>query len=347
MRPLTACGVLLGLTAGLALFPACQSTPPAPTQINNPGALPTANTDVVPRLNASTYLAHGHLLERQGNLEGALIQYRQALAQTPDLVAAHNRMGITLDKLGRHAEAAAAFREALQREPNASHLHNNLGFSLYLAGQYDAAEQALARAIELEPQFRRAHMNLGMVLARLQRDEAALTEFSLAGTEPDAYYNLAIIQAETGRYAAAARSLEHALALNPNFTEARQQLREIARMAAAAELAQAAAVEAAAAQVAAPAEPEPGPMSMPLDEETPFALALDQQILPAAAPDTQAQIEALLASAGTRIGRLTSSDAECLGELIRALLSASTATPPWPAETLNRVETLLAQLEGE
>ncbi len=231
----------LGLTAALVAVSACVSS----TQHNNPGALPTPKVgEVSPRLNASTYVAHGHLLERQGHFEQAVAQYREALKLTPGLVAARNRLGITLNKLGRHREASAEFRAALECEPTAAYLHNNLGFSLYLQGEYEAAEQALARAVELEPSFRRAHMNRGLVLAKLGRYEEALAAFSLAGPQEEAFFNLAIVQTQVGHYADAARALEQALAINPKFDAARQQLREIARLAAAEEAERVAATEA-------------------------------------------------------------------------------------------------------
>ena len=157
---------------------ACQNSQPGP----NPGALPVAKLDVTPRLNASTYVAHGHLLEQQGNLTEAAEQYRHALALTPDLLAARNRLGVTLNKLGKHAEASEEFRQALARQPQSAQLHNNLGFSLYLEGRYELAEQELARAVELQPNFRRAQMNHGLALAKLGRYDAALAAFVLAGS---------------------------------------------------------------------------------------------------------------------------------------------------------------------
>lgn len=236
---LTLIGALL---LGLA---ACEST----NQVKNaPGALPSAQTDVAPRLNASTYVAHGHLLERQGNFEQAAHQYRQALSLTPESGAARNRLGITLNKLGRHDEATDEFHRAISQDPGAAHLHNNLGFSLYLAGKYAEAEKAFARAVELQPTFRRAHMNRGLVLAQLERNDEALAAFRMAGDEADAYYNLAVVQTQLGQYAEAARMLEQALRADPEFADARQQLREISRLAAAEEAEEAALAEADAQQ---------------------------------------------------------------------------------------------------
>jgi len=207
-------------------------------------------TDVNPQLRASTFLAHAGLLERQGNYPAAAEQYARALELSPDLVTAHNRRGIVLNRLGRHAEASAHFRRALALQPRDPQLHNNLGFSLLLEGDLTAAEQELARALELDPTFRRARMNRGLVLGKLGRDDEALAEFRLAGSEEDALYNLAVVQADRGRYADAARSLEQALRRNPDFADAREQLRQIARLAAAQEAAEPAVAEVPGASTA-------------------------------------------------------------------------------------------------
>ena len=196
--------------------------------------MPTASSmdlSVIPKLNASTYVAHGHLLERQGNFERAERQYREALKLTPNLTSARNRLGITLNKLGRHPEATAEFRTAAAQAPGSAHLLNNLGFSLHLEGKYDEAEEALSQALGLRPTFRRARMNRALVLAKLGRYDDAFADFCLTGTEADAHYNLAVMQAESREYAEAAHSLERALTLNPEFADARQQLRQIARLA--------------------------------------------------------------------------------------------------------------------
>jgi Tfp pilus assembly protein PilF len=262
----------------LVALAACNTTS---TEKGAPGALPRAQSaDVTPRLNASTYVAHGSLLERQGNFAQAAEQYRKALELTPDLPAARNRLGITLDKLGQHTEAAETFRAAIDRTPGQAHLHNNLGFSLYLDGQYAQAEQAFDRALELNPNFRRAHMNRGLVLARQARYDDALAAFKLACAEPDAYYNLALVQADAGHYADSARALEQALVLNPAFDEARQQLREVARMAA---------TEEAAAAVIAAAQAENLP-AMELPAELPqFAPAADATVQQTAGSAATAQ----------------------------------------------------------
>lgn len=217
----------LGLVAVLS---ACES--PQPQASQNPGGLPRVTQGERPRVTAATYLAYGELLERRGDVAKAAEQYRKAIAESPDLAAARNRLGVTLNKLAQHDEATAQFREALKLQPNDPALLNNLGFSLYLAEDYAAADELFTDLLDARPTFRRARMNHGLVLARLGRDDEALTEFTFVTEPADAYYNLAVIQAECGRYASAATSLDQALQHNPEFVEARQQLRELARLAA-------------------------------------------------------------------------------------------------------------------
>jgi Flp pilus assembly protein TadD len=261
-------GVALAGTSLVWLFGCQQSALPSA-----PGALPPSlQSDVTPRLNASTYYAHGHLLERQGNLEQAVEQYREALKLSPTFVSARNRLGITLNKLGLHAEATAELRLAAQQAPLEAHIQNNLGFSLYLEGQHEEAALALQRAIDLKPEYHRAHMNRGMALARLERYDESLNEFRLATSEPDAYYNIAVVYSDAGRFADAARALETALQLNPEFVAAREQLHAVARAAAAAE----SQVQPKVAEDLAP-WPEQGAVTEPARSD-PVSLAADAEL---------------------------------------------------------------------
>jgi tetratricopeptide (TPR) repeat protein len=241
---------LMAAGAVLACSLGCQTQP----RHEAPGALPSGlKADVTPRLNAATHFAYAHLLERQGNLEQAVEQYRQALDETPNFVSGRNSLGIALNKLGRHAEAIAEFQKAIHDAPNSALLHNNLGFSLYLEGRFEEAAGELKQAIALKPDFPRAHMNYGVVLAALSQYDQALTEFCLATSKAEAYYNLGVVYGEAGEFAGAARALETALRLNPNFDAAREQLRVVAHRAAEAEAAPAATVAEADPAAAEPA----------------------------------------------------------------------------------------------
>ena len=217
---------------GLALTVAgCQQN--NAVQKSAPGALPTMTLpEKDPELNASTYFAHAHLLERQGHFDKAAEQYRRAIELQPNFASAHNRLGITLNKLGQHAEATQQFEKALELTPNEAFLLNNLGFSLFLENKCDEAESRIRRALELKPDFARARTNYALVLAKLGRYDEAYETLRKGGDDADAGYNMGVILTEATRYREAARYLETALTARPNFEDARRQLRLVARLAA-------------------------------------------------------------------------------------------------------------------
>jgi Tfp pilus assembly protein PilF len=202
---------------------------------NAPGALPSTTNDapgVDRKINSATYFAHGHLLERQGAYEKAIENYKKALELQPDMVMAANRMGVTYNKMARHAEATRQFQNAIALKPDAAYPHNNLGFSFYLEGRFDEAERAYAKALELKPDFVRAKMNHALALGKLGRFDAAYQEFTAICSQSDALFNMGILLTEASRYVDAAQYLEAALAANPDNTAARAQLNEVARLAA-------------------------------------------------------------------------------------------------------------------
>ncbi|MCK4342590.1 MAG: tetratricopeptide repeat protein [Phycisphaerae bacterium] len=317
------CAALAGLT--LVGLVACQSDR---QQSSTPGALPRTPTGLTPRLNASTYTAHGQLLERRGDLERAAWQYRQALELVPDLSAARNRLGITLNKLGRHGEASSEFRRALLKHPHEAYLHNNLGFSLYLEEEYEAAEPELARALELWPSFRRARMNHALVLAKLGQYDHALEEFCWAGSEADAYYNIGVLLAEAGRYADAARSLDQALHRDPNLSEARDHLRQISHLAAAEEAARLAAAEAAAA----PAETARGVTADMEDRASEIVPVADLQLLTDGEPGTLTSASPNAATSARRAER-AARIYDHIQDLLAAAEKSMALWAPKPGET--------------
>lgn len=303
-----------------------------------PGALPKTRPGVQPRLHASTFAAHGELLERRGDFVRAAEQYRKAIELAPDLVSAHNRLGVTLNRLGRHTEATTEFREALVRSPRDAQLFNNLGFSLYLEQKYDEAGPAFARALELQPTFRRARMNHGLVLARQGEWDRALAEFRQAGSAADAHYNIAVIQAESGQYAAAARSLEEALRCDPELDAAREQLRQIARLAADQETARTAAAQTAVPEIVPTADAEEPAASVTSEDQTRLNQALARLRARLAEARETAEEPATVAIIDGLDGRL---------DEIRAQLAAGLATGAASSRAgLDEIEAYLRRSES-
>jgi len=134
-----------------------------------------------------------------GDLEGALAEYRTITELFPDLMPPYNNAGRVLQALGRYDEAATMYEEAFKRAPKSAiplqnlwflHMnfredapaaestgrrfvdlapalgnsHSFLGYSLACQGKYGEAEKELRKTLEIEPDHPYALPNLGHVL---------------------------------------------------------------------------------------------------------------------------------------------------------------------------------------
>lgn len=183
-----------------------------------------------PDINATTRLSAGQMLENEGNLVGAIEQYREIIKIEPNNVEAYTRLGIACNRLQRYDDALKAFMRAIEIQPDKAYLHNNLGFCYVLRGELPKAEQAFGRALALNPDYKRARMNLGAVMAQTNRTDEAVAEFEKVVPREVAFYDVGLILASNKRYAAAEEAFRHSLALNPASRDAKTQLDRLAML---------------------------------------------------------------------------------------------------------------------
>jgi protein O-mannosyl-transferase len=162
--------------------------------------------------SAAAHDALGTALLRQRRPDESVAEYRAAIAADQGYGEAHNNLGFALESLGRLDEAAAAYREAIRLRPDAGLPRDNLGRVLYnLANQLHTKgrlEEAVAQYREAlryvsAPRAAEAHNDLGVALAGLGRFEEARTEFlaalAIRPDFPDARANLARAGGKIGR----------------------------------------------------------------------------------------------------------------------------------------------------
>jgi Flp pilus assembly protein TadD len=125
--------------------------------------------------------------------------YRAYLALRPDDAAATLNLGIALAESGRVREATAVFERAHDLNPGDPRVSKNLASLALNANDIDSAGRAASEAVRLAPADPEAHDLLGRALAGRAQLDAARLEF------------------------------ERALALNPNYAQARDDLQTLAR----------------------------------------------------------------------------------------------------------------------
>lgn len=195
------------------------------------GANPSRVKDApTPRISPLTHYAAGKMLERQNDLTGAIEQYENALAASPRMIQAYNRLGIVYQKLGKLADAERILRQGVRLHPDSAMLHNNLGFCFLQKEGYDDAEGEFRAALALLPHFSRARMNLGITLARTDRFDDAAIEFSRVVTGEAAFYNVALVCMDRRAFGAADQALRRSLRVNPEYEPARAELARVTEL---------------------------------------------------------------------------------------------------------------------
>ena len=156
--------------------------------------------------------------------------FEHALSVTRGNAVAHNNLGGSLAKAGRHDEAMQHYQEALRINPSYSSAINNVGTQLVRRGQSEEAIQYFRRAIQTNPLNDTAHINLAVQLAKAgipeSRAEAVRHLFEALRIDPlsfIAHYHLGMLLLPTNTQTAIAH-FEEAIRLNPEYGMAHYQL---------------------------------------------------------------------------------------------------------------------------
>jgi tetratricopeptide (TPR) repeat protein len=150
------------------------------------------------RLAAAAY-QRGVAFQLERRYDEAATAFRAALTISPRATAAYTALGDVEFRQGHTDEAVWAYRQLIATYPYAyvAELHRQIGLFELRGGLFAAAGQDLQQAVALDPQDWVAFHWLG-----------------------HAYYRL-------GDFRSARGAWEHALSLNPDFSPAHDQLREL------------------------------------------------------------------------------------------------------------------------
>lgn len=182
-----------------------------------------------PKIDPSTRVSAGRMLESDGNVPGAIEQYHKAVREDPRNVAAWSHLGMAHIRAGQFNEAEAALVKALELAPQRPAAHNNLGFCYMLQGRREPAERSFREALSIKPDFSRARMNLATVLVQSGRQDEALAEFSQVVSKDAAYFNVGLLLVGEKDAAGAEKAFRAALQLNPQNAPAAAQLARLIR----------------------------------------------------------------------------------------------------------------------
>jgi tetratricopeptide (TPR) repeat protein len=177
---------------------------------------------------ADAYYNLGNALLNQGQTDEAISQFKAAIHLKPDDALARNNLGNALDKKGQSDEAISQFKAAIRLKPDYADAHYNLGVALFKKGQSDEAISQFQETIRLKPDDADAHINLGIALNKKGQTEGAVSQYQEAiRLKPDdalAHNNLGNALDRKGQTDGAINQYQEAIRLKPDFALAYDNL---------------------------------------------------------------------------------------------------------------------------
>jgi DNA-binding response OmpR family regulator len=177
--------------------------------------------------------ALARLYEKLGKGDLAAAQIKKATKLSPRNAQRHMELGKLLLEQGNAAEGLRALEQANERAGGDANLTAEVGEVLLAAGLNAEAAEAFGRAVDMDPNQAHLYNRMGMAFRRQKRFKEAIEQYQKAiKTAPgdeNLYYNLAVALAESGQYEASRKTLKQALTINPDFAEAQELLKRLAR----------------------------------------------------------------------------------------------------------------------
>ncbi|MEA2489939.1 MAG: choline-sulfatase [Acidobacteriota bacterium] len=185
------------------------------------------------RANDAVRIRLGLLLSETGRARDAIGLLQPFVKDgDPDVL---NAYGIALADNGDLTGAVREFRQILATDPKNARAHQNLGIVALRAGQLAAARTSLEQAVALDPNLPLALNALGVVEAKSDHPAAAVARWSKAlALDPsqfDALFNLGVVASEQGMRDVARKSLRDYVARAPaaRYANERKEAAEILR----------------------------------------------------------------------------------------------------------------------
>jgi Flp pilus assembly protein TadD len=179
--------------------------------------------DKARRLQGEVQLTRGYAQELQGNAEGAVSSYRDAIRLDSTNVRAHNGLASALFRRGKLDEAIATYRESIRIQPDDAEVRIYLASILIRQGKFDAAIDSYRAALRIRPDDADTHSGLGVALAEQKKFDEAIASLSDAiRLKPDdvlARLNLGYILAGQGKVDDAVAMFREAVRLKPGDSQ--------------------------------------------------------------------------------------------------------------------------------
>jgi tetratricopeptide (TPR) repeat protein len=131
-------------------------------------------------LNAEQFCLRGYKKDEEGDIDGAITDYNQAIKLNPNFAEAYNNRGIARRNKSDIDGAITDYNQAIKLNPNFAEAYNNRGNIHLLNAELDLALVDYTRAIELNSKYAEAYSNRGNIYFINSDLDLALSDYSMA-----------------------------------------------------------------------------------------------------------------------------------------------------------------------
>lgn len=167
-----------------------------------------------------------------GQMDGAIVHFKNAIQIFPDYLDARNDLGVVYMKLKRSDEAVEQFQSAIEISPKSYNPRLNLAIILLGKRQYAKAADQLNQCISIDSSQASGHLYLGTALLGQADFSSAKRELNTAldigGAKFSvAHYYLGYVYLKSGDREQAAHELETFLGSHPDDEQVAAQARNL------------------------------------------------------------------------------------------------------------------------
>lgn len=183
-------------------------------------------------ITAKILVDRGNEKSKQGDLNGAIADYKQALKIKPDYARAYFNLGVTYCELNNPEAEITYYTQAIKYAPNDADSYAERGIARVKLDDRKGAMADLEQALKLNPKQTRAYWGRGQMRQRQQDTQGAVSDFTQSiQLDPAfapayfnrglAYYELGALQENGSNYMQkAVADYTQAIKLDPKFASA-------------------------------------------------------------------------------------------------------------------------------
>ncbi len=177
---------------------------------------------------ATTAISRGASRLQSQDLNGAIAEFKRAVAYNPNLTVGYQYQGRVFSMMGRRSEAIDAFERAVRTDSTNADARAELAKAYVADQRFAEAEEEMKQLERANPADVGPHASLGYLYlsqGRLAEADTQMTRVTeIAPRDPGAWKSLGLVRKAQGQLTEAVRMFERSMELDPKYVDSISEL---------------------------------------------------------------------------------------------------------------------------